>query len=50
MQTFLNVAIWRWLARILLLHVRGPGIGLSVFFGWSLNDSRLFIIQGVVGT
>lgn len=37
MQTFLNIAIWVWLAEIFPLHMRGLGIGISVFFGWTVN-------------
>ncbi|WP_237225138.1 sugar porter family MFS transporter [Rothia nasisuis] len=37
MQTFLNVAVWVWLAEIFPLHMRGIGIGVSVFFGWTVN-------------
>ena len=37
MQTFLNVAVWVWLAEIFPLHMRGVGIGVSVFFGWTTN-------------
>lgn len=37
MQTFLNVAVWVWLAEIFPLHMRGLGIGISVFFGWTVN-------------
>lgn len=37
MQTFLNVAVWVWLAEIFPVQVKGIGIGISVFFGWSVN-------------
>lgn len=37
MQSFLNVAVWVWLAEIFPLHMRGLGIGISVFFGWGVN-------------
>ena len=37
MQTFLNVAVWVYLAEIFPLHMRGLGIGISVFFGWTTN-------------
>jgi hypothetical protein len=33
MQSFLNVAVWVWLAEIFPLHMRGLGIGIAVFFG-----------------
>lgn len=38
MQTFLNVAVWVWLAEVFPLHMRGLGIGISVFFGWTVNE------------
>ncbi|MEV0602358.1 sugar porter family MFS transporter [Streptomyces sp. NPDC050315] len=37
MQSFLNVAVWVWLAEIFPLHMRGLGIGVAVFFGWLMN-------------
>ena len=37
MQTFLNVAVWVYLAEIFPLHMRGLDIGVSVFFGWMTN-------------
>ena len=37
MQTFLNIAVWVWLAEVFPLHMRGLGIGIAVFFGWTTN-------------
>ncbi|SJM67436.1 sugar porter family MFS transporter [Gulosibacter sp. 10] len=37
MQTFLNVATWVILSEIFPLHMRGLGIGISVFFMWIAN-------------
>lgn len=37
MQSFLNIAVWVWLAEIFPLSIRGVGIGISVFFGWFVN-------------
>lgn len=37
MQTFLNIAVWVWLAEIFPLHMRGLGIGIAVFFVWITN-------------
>jgi major inositol transporter-like SP family MFS transporter len=37
MQTFLNIAVWVWLAEIFPLHMRGLGIGIAVFFTWTSN-------------
>ena len=51
MQTFLNVAVWVWLAEIFPLHMRGLGIGVAVFFGWTTNAFlALFfpsLVQGI---
>ncbi|WP_129660055.1 sugar porter family MFS transporter [Rothia uropygialis] len=50
MQTFLNVAVWVWLAEIFPLHMRGVAIGVSVFFGWTTNGFlALFFPQMVEG-
>lgn len=37
MQTFLNVAVWVYLSEIFPLHMRGFGMGLSVFMLWITN-------------
>ena len=37
MQTFLNVAVWVYLAEVFPLHMRGLGIGVSVFALWTMN-------------
>jgi major inositol transporter-like SP family MFS transporter len=37
MQSFLNIAVWVWLAEIFPLAVRGLAIGIAVFFGWFVN-------------
>jgi len=37
MQSFLNVAVWVWLAEIFPLQIRGLAIGVAVFFGWFVN-------------
>jgi MFS family permease len=37
MQTFLNIAVWVWLAEVFPLHMRGLGIGTAVFFCWITN-------------
>lgn len=56
MQTFLNVAVWVWLAEIFPLHIRGLGIGISVFFGWTVNGILALYVptliegMGITGT
>ena len=46
MQSFLNIAIWVWLAEIFPLAIRGLAIGIAVFFGWFVNGlEALFIPQ-----
>lgn len=37
MQTFLNVAVWVYLSEIFPLHMRGFGMGVSVFMLWITN-------------
>ncbi|MCK6067987.1 MULTISPECIES: sugar porter family MFS transporter [Microbacterium] len=37
MQTFLNVAVWVYLSEIFPLHMRGLGMGVSVFMLWITN-------------
>jgi len=37
MQTFLNVAVWVYLAEVFPLHMRGVGIGISIFMLWVTN-------------
>ncbi|MCW2131550.1 MFS transporter, sugar porter (SP) family [Arthrobacter sp. VKM Ac-2550] len=49
MQTFLNIAIWVWLAEIFPLHMRGLGIGVSVFFGWTMNGFLALYFPTLVG-
>lgn len=56
MQTFLNVAVWVWLAEVFPLHIRGLAIGISVFFGWMINGlvalffPSLMAAVGISGT
>ena len=37
MQTFLNIAVWVYLSEIFPLHMRGVGMGISVFMLWIVN-------------
>lgn len=37
MQTFLNVAVWVYLAEVFPLHMRGFGTGVSIFMLWVTN-------------
>lgn len=48
MQTFLSVAVWVWLAEIFPLHMRGLGIGISVFFGWGTNGVLTLFFPSLV--
>lgn len=48
MQTFLNVAVWVWLAEVFPLHMRGLGIGISVFFGWTTNGHLALFFPSLV--
>lgn len=48
MQSFLNVAVWVWLAEIFPLHMRGLGIGIAVFFGWGVNGVLALFFPSLV--
>ncbi|HXH33981.1 MAG TPA: sugar porter family MFS transporter [Plantibacter sp.] len=37
MQTFLNIAVWVYLSEIFPLHMRGIGMGVSIFMLWTAN-------------
>lgn len=56
MQTFLNVAVWVYLSEIFPLHMRGLGMGVSVFMLWisngflSLYFLSLVEAVGITGT
>lgn len=56
MQTFLNVAVWVYLSEIFPLHMRGFGMGVSVFVLWITNGflSLYFLslveATGITGT
>lgn len=49
MQTFLNIAVWVWLAEIFPLHMRGLGIGISVLFGWTTNGFLALYFPTLIG-
>lgn len=48
MQSFLNIAVWVWLAEIFPLNIRGLAIGISVFFGWFVNGLLALYIPSLV--
>lgn len=48
MQTFLNIAVWVWLAEIFPLHMRGLGFGIAAFFGWTMNGILGFIMPTLI--
>ncbi|MFF0903893.1 UNVERIFIED_CONTAM: sugar porter family MFS transporter [Kocuria sp. CPCC 205316] len=56
MQTFLNVAVWVYLSEVFPLHMRGFGIGVSIFMLWvangvlSLYFPSLVDAVGITGT
>ncbi len=37
MQTFLNIAVWVYIAEVFPLHMRGVGTGVSIFALWMMN-------------
>jgi MFS transporter, SP family, major inositol transporter len=49
MQSFLNIAVWVWLAEIFPLAVRGLAIGISVFFGWFINGLLALFVPTLLG-
>jgi major inositol transporter-like SP family MFS transporter len=56
MQTFLNVAVWVYLSEVFPLHMRGFGMGVSIFMLWvangvlSLYFPSLVAAVGITGT
>ncbi|BAU97404.1 sugar permease [Corynebacterium suranareeae] len=48
MQTFLNVAVWVWLAEIFPVRMKGIGTGISVFFGWGVNGVLALFFPALV--
>jgi len=48
MQSFLNIAVWVWLAEIFPLAIRGLAIGIAVFFGWFVNGLLALFIPSLV--
>lgn len=48
MQTFLNIAVWVWLAEVFPLHMRGLGIGVAVFFAWMTNGVLTLFFPSLV--
>jgi MFS transporter, SP family, major inositol transporter len=50
MQTFLNIAVWVWLAEVFPLFMRGFGIGVSVFFIWVTNGFLALFFPTLIKT
>ncbi|WP_291278389.1 sugar porter family MFS transporter [Galactobacter sp.] len=48
MQTFLNVAVWVWLAEAFPLPMRGVGTGISQLFGWGINGLLALFFPSLV--
>lgn len=48
MQSFLNVAVWVWLAEVFPLPMRGVGIGVSQLFGWGMNGVIALLFPSLV--
>lgn len=48
MQTFLNVAVWVWLAEIFPVRMKGIGTGIAVFFGWGINGVLALFFPALV--
>ena len=50
MQTFLNIAVWVWLAEIFPLEMRGLAFGISAFFGWFVNGLLALYVPTLLAT
>ncbi|MBF4459672.1 sugar porter family MFS transporter [Pseudoclavibacter sp. VKM Ac-2867] len=48
MQTFLNVAVWVYLSEVFPLHMRGIGMGVSIFALWVANGFISLYFPSVV--
>lgn len=48
MQSFLNIAVWVWLAEIFPLHMRGLGFGISAFCGWAMGGVLTLFVPTLV--
>jgi len=48
MQSFLNIAVWVWLAEIFPLHMRGLGFGIAAFFGWAMGGVLAFFVPTMI--
>lgn len=48
-QLFLNLAVWVYLSEIFPLHMRGIGMGISVFVLWIANGVIALNVPAVVG-
>jgi MFS family permease len=48
-QLFLNIAVWVYLSEVFPLHMRGIGIGISVFVLWVTNGFLSLYFPSLVG-
>lgn len=48
-QLFLNIATWVYLSEIFPLHMRGVGMGVSVFVLWIANGVLATFVPSIVG-
>ncbi|NYJ67867.1 sugar porter (SP) family MFS transporter [Pseudoclavibacter chungangensis] len=48
-QLFLNIATWVYLSEIFPLHMRGVGMGVSVFVLWVANGVLALLVPSIVG-
>lgn len=48
-QLFLNIAVWVYLSEIFPLHMRGIGMGVSVFVLWVANGVLALLVPSIVG-
>ncbi|UOQ57115.1 sugar porter family MFS transporter [Leucobacter allii] len=48
-QLFLNIATWVYLSEVFPLHMRGIGMGVSVFVLWIANGVLALLVPSIVG-
>lgn len=50
MQSFLNIAVWVWLAEIFPLHMRGLGFGIAAFCGWAMGGVLALFVPTLISS
>ncbi|GAB3276438.1 sugar porter family MFS transporter [Sinomonas notoginsengisoli] len=50
MQSFLNIAVWVWLAEIFPLHMRGLGFGIAALCGWAMGGVLALFVPTLISS